>query len=91
MSSKASRSWPWSMSRCSKISRPCRKLGRVRALRSCLFEEGVTSFAPGGGIDCCWDELENPRTIYREGRMQRGIEATVDYQDIAGDSYIFKF
>jgi hypothetical protein len=53
-----------------------------------FFEEGITSLAPGGRIVCYWDELENLQPMYQEeGRLERGITVTVNYQDITGGSY----
>ena len=52
-----------------------------------FFEEGITSLAPGGRIVCYWDELENLQEMFQEGRLQRGIAVTVNYQDITGGSY----
>src|ERR671933_1509494 len=33
-----------------------------------FFEEGITSLAPGGRIDCYWDELENLQQMFQDGR-----------------------
>jgi hypothetical protein len=52
-----------------------------------FFEEGITSLAPGGRIVCYWDELGNLQNMFQEGRLQRGIAVTVNYQDITGGSY----
>jgi hypothetical protein len=52
-----------------------------------FFEEGITSLAPGGRIVCYWDKLENLQNMFQEGRLQRGIEVRVNYQDITGGSY----
>src|SRR5919202_2262768 len=52
-----------------------------------FFEEGITSLAPGGRIVCYWDELQNLQEMFEEGRLQRGIEVTVNYQDITGGSF----
>src|ERR687898_2652755 len=52
-----------------------------------FFEEGITSLAPGGRIVCYWDELENLQPMYQEGRLERSITVTVNYQDITGGSY----
>ena len=52
-----------------------------------FFEEGITSLAPGGRIVCYWDELENLQQMFQDGRLERGITVTVEYQDITGGSY----
>ena len=52
-----------------------------------FFEEGITSLAPGGRIVCYWDELGNLQNMFQEGRLERGIAVTVNYQDITGGSY----
>ena len=52
-----------------------------------FFQEGITSLAPGGRIVCYWDELENLQPMYQEGRLERSITVTVNYQDITGGSY----
>jgi hypothetical protein len=52
-----------------------------------LFQEGITSLAPGARIVCYWDELENLQPLIREGRLERNATVTVEYQDIAGGSY----
>ncbi len=52
-----------------------------------FFEEGITSLAPGGRIVCYWDELGNLQSMFQEGRLERGITVTVEYQDITGGSY----
>ena len=49
-----------------------------------FFEEGITSLAPGGRIVCYWDELGNLKTMFEEGRLERGVTVTVNYQDITG-------
>jgi len=52
-----------------------------------LFQEGITSLAPGARIVCYWDELENLQPLIREGRLERNATVTVEYQDIAGGNY----
>ena len=52
-----------------------------------FFEEGITSLAPGGRIVCYWDELGNLQEMFQEGRLERGITVTVNYQDITGGSF----
>jgi hypothetical protein len=52
-----------------------------------FFKEGITSLAPGGRIVCYWDELQNLQNMFEEGRFERGIEGTVNYQDITGGSF----
>src|SRR5918998_2111833 len=52
-----------------------------------FFEEGITSLAPGGRIVCYWDELGNLQSMSQEGRLERGITVTVNYQDITGGSF----
>jgi hypothetical protein len=52
-----------------------------------LFQEGITSLAPGARIVCYWDELENIKPLVQEGRMQRQTRVTVEYQDILGGTY----
>ena len=52
-----------------------------------FFEEGITSLAPGGRIVCYWDELGNLQEMFQEGRLQRGIAVTVNYQDITGGTF----
>ena len=52
-----------------------------------LFQEGITSLAPGARIVCYWDELENLQPLIREGRLERNATVTVEYQDIAGGAY----
>src|SRR3712207_4899737 len=52
-----------------------------------FFEEGITSLAPGGRIVCYWDELGNLQEMFQEGRLERGIAVTANYQDITGGSY----
>jgi hypothetical protein len=52
-----------------------------------FFEEGITSLAPGGRIVCYWDELGNLQEMFQEGRLERGITVTVNYQDITGGYY----
>ncbi len=52
-----------------------------------FFEEGITSLAPGGRIVCYWDELDNLQEMFQEGRLERGITVTVNYQDITGGSF----
>jgi hypothetical protein len=52
-----------------------------------LFQEGITSLAPGARIVCYWDELENLQPLIREGSLERNATVTVEYQDIAGGSY----
>jgi hypothetical protein len=52
-----------------------------------LFQEGITSLAPGARIVCYWDELENLQPLLREGRLERNATVTVEYQDIAGGNY----
>src|SRR4028118_1428850 len=52
-----------------------------------LFQEGITSLAPGARIVCYWDELENLQPLIREGELQRNATVTVEYQDIAGGNY----
>ena len=52
-----------------------------------FFQEGITSLAPGGRIDCYWDELENLQQMVEEGRLERSVTVTVEYQDITGGSY----
>ena len=49
-----------------------------------LFQEGITSLAPGARIVCYWDELENLQPLIRDGSLQRNATVTVEYQDIAG-------
>jgi|SRR5215217_3641757 len=49
--------------------------------------EGITSLAPGSRIVCYWDELQNLQPMFDEGRLERGITVTVNYQDILGGSY----
>ena len=52
-----------------------------------VFQEGITSLAPGARIVCYWDELENLQPLIREGRLERNATVTVEYQDIAGGNY----
>ena len=52
-----------------------------------LFQEGITSLAPGARIVCYWDELGNLQPLIREGRLERNATVTVEYQDIAGGAY----
>ncbi len=52
-----------------------------------LFQEGITSLAPGARIVCYWDELENLQHLIREGKLERNATVTVEYQDIAGGTY----
>ena len=52
-----------------------------------FFEEGITSLAPGGRIVCYWDELSNLQTMHQEGRLERSITVTVEYEDITGGTY----
>jgi len=52
-----------------------------------LFQEGITSLAPGARIVCYWDELENLTPLIQEGRLERNASVTVEYQDIAGGNY----
>ncbi len=52
-----------------------------------IFQEGITSLAPGARIVCYWDELGNLQPMFREGRLQRHIRVTVEYEDITGGSY----
>jgi hypothetical protein len=53
-----------------------------------LFQEGITSLAPGGRIVCYWDELENLQQMYQDGgRLERNITVTVEYQDITGGNH----
>ena len=52
-----------------------------------FFEEGITSLAPDGRIVCYWDELGNLQSMSQEGRLERGITVTVNYQDITGGSF----
>jgi hypothetical protein len=52
-----------------------------------LFQEGITSLAPGARIVCYWDELENLQPLIREGSLERNATVTVKYQDIAGGNY----
>src|ERR671921_21706 len=52
-----------------------------------VFQEGITSLAPGARIVCYWDELENLQPLLREGRLQRNATVTVEYQDISGGNY----
>jgi hypothetical protein len=52
-----------------------------------LFQEGITSLAPGARIVCYWDELENLQPLIREGSLERNATVTVEYQDIAGGNY----
>jgi hypothetical protein len=52
-----------------------------------FFEEGITSLAPGGRIVCYWDELGNLQEMFQEGRLERGVTVTVNYQDITGGSF----
>lgn len=49
-----------------------------------VFQDGITSLAPGARIICYWDELENLQPLIREGRLEREIVVTVEYQDITG-------
>ncbi len=52
-----------------------------------LFQEGITSLAPGARIVCYWDELENLHPMIEDGRLQRNVRVTVHYQDITGGNY----
>ena len=52
-----------------------------------LFQEGITSLAPGARIVCYWDQLDKLKPLIQEGRLQRNAAVTVEYQDIAGGSY----
>lgn len=52
-----------------------------------IFQEGITSLAPQARIVCYWDELGNLQPLFREGRLERHIRVTVEYEDIAGGSY----
>src|SRR4051794_27632668 len=52
-----------------------------------IFTEGITSLAPGARIVCYWDELGNLQPMVREGRLERPVAVTVEYQDIAGGVY----
>jgi hypothetical protein len=52
-----------------------------------FFDERITSLALCDRIVCYWDELENLQPMYQEGRLERSITVTVNYQDITGGSY----
>jgi hypothetical protein len=52
-----------------------------------FFQEGITSLAPGARIVCYWDELGNLQPMMQEGRLERHITVTVEYQDITGGSH----
>lgn len=52
-----------------------------------VFQEGITSLAPGARIVCYWDELGNLQPMFQEDRLERLIRVTVEYEDIAGGSY----
>lgn len=52
-----------------------------------LFKEGITSLAPGAGIICYRDDLGNLQSRIEEGRLERNIAITVDYQNITGGRY----
>ncbi|MDX6382393.1 MAG: hypothetical protein QOI57_3417 [Rubrobacteraceae bacterium] len=52
-----------------------------------LFQEGITSLAPGARIVCYWDELENLQPMIQEGTLERNATVTVEYEDIAGGAY----
>jgi hypothetical protein len=52
-----------------------------------LFQEGITSLAPGARIVCYWDELENLQPMIQEGTLERNATVTVEYEDIAGGTY----
>jgi hypothetical protein len=52
-----------------------------------IFQEGITSLAPGARIVCYWDDLRNLQPMFQEGRLERHIRVTVEYEDITGGSY----
>ncbi len=52
-----------------------------------FFQEGITSLAPGGRIVCYWDELGSLQQMNQEGRLERNVTVTVNYEDILGGSY----
>ncbi len=52
-----------------------------------VFQEGITSLAPGARIVCYWDTLENLKPLIEDGRLQRNARVTVEYQDILGGNY----
>jgi len=49
-----------------------------------IFQEGLTDLAPGAKILCYWDKLENLLPMMQEGRLEREISVTVEYQDLTG-------
>ena len=48
-----------------------------------IFRWGLTDLAPGAKILCYWHKLENLPTMIQEGRLEREISVTVEYQDLA--------
>jgi hypothetical protein len=52
-----------------------------------LFQEGITSLAPGARIVCYWDTLDNIKPLVQEGRIKRHTTVKVEYQDILGGNY----
>lgn len=51
-----------------------------------IFQEGLTDLAPNAKIVCYWDKLDNILPMIQEGRLQREITVTVQYQDLTGGS-----
>jgi hypothetical protein len=49
-----------------------------------IFWEGLTDLAPGAKILCYWDKLENLLPMIQEGRLEREISVTVEYQNLTG-------
>ena len=52
-----------------------------------IFTEGITSLAPGARIVCYWDELGNLQPMVQEGRLQRPVTVTVEYQELTGGAH----
>ena len=49
-----------------------------------IFREGLTDLAPGAKILCYWDKLGNLLPMIQEGRLEREISVTAEYQDLTG-------
>jgi len=46
------------------------------------FQEGLTDLAPGAKILCYWGKFENLLPMIQDGRLERQISVTVEYQDL---------
>ena len=49
-----------------------------------IFQEGLTDLAPSAEILCYRGKLENLLPMIQEGRPERDISVTVDYQGLTG-------